>query len=307
MKFTLVTILLTLSFYQNIFCKKTETPQATVDTNRDYFIVTGKPHLNVRKLPSILSEISFTVPYYSIVNKIKEEKQTVTVNGISGKWFYISFENQEGWAFDYYLSKDSKYLSSSQAPALIVDESEKNFNNDNSYYFVLRRDPSRSAEEIMDCSDGYNGQKCELYIFDKSNTLVFQETGYGVNKWKDNDILIAYSGMGECEFAEFKHIVFNTKTKERYESVHSYSAGCSNEAMEDNSIENHSICRKNECVYLDFNNHESTLHIHKNEKTIKTFDSVYQFTVEEFAEYIQFQINKKNYKINETTGRITSE
>ena len=64
-----------------------------------------KDPLRMRAMPDIASGVIGTIPNGSTIEILGEDDKVTTVDGQSGKWMKVRYNNQEGWAWSGFLQK----------------------------------------------------------------------------------------------------------------------------------------------------------------------------------------------------------
>jgi len=89
-----------------IYCKESKSPEkVAIPANSNqildpltYYIVTQNGQ-NLRSEPSINSKIITVIPYATRIDKISQRQPFIDLNGESGRWIRIQYENKIGWLF----------------------------------------------------------------------------------------------------------------------------------------------------------------------------------------------------------------
>ena len=64
-----------------------------------------KDPLRMRAMPDIGSGVIATIPNGTTIEILGEDDKTTTVDGQSGKWMKVRYNNQDGWAWSGFLQK----------------------------------------------------------------------------------------------------------------------------------------------------------------------------------------------------------
>jgi hypothetical protein len=64
-----------------------------------------KDPLRMRAMPDIGSGVIGTIPNGTTIEILGEDDKTTTIDGQSGKWMKVRYNNQEGWAWSGFLQK----------------------------------------------------------------------------------------------------------------------------------------------------------------------------------------------------------
>jgi uncharacterized protein YgiM (DUF1202 family) len=74
-----------------------------VNTAKGYAYITAESGLRMRQTPALDSDVVVKIPYKSRVETLSEMGNTITIEGVDGRWTKITWNEYTGWVFGGYL------------------------------------------------------------------------------------------------------------------------------------------------------------------------------------------------------------
>ena len=108
MKYSIFFPIVIVGIISSSDCKKSgdrnrkEKKDSTESSSR---YVSSESGLFLREEPSVKAKSIVLIPQGAKVKVLKEESETVTISGATGKWTQVKFRDEEGWAFGGFLVK----------------------------------------------------------------------------------------------------------------------------------------------------------------------------------------------------------
>lgn len=111
----------------------------------DWYEASAKPSLVVRSLPDTSADKIGNVPYGEKIDVIGKTDKNATINGQTGTWVKVKWENETGYAFDAFLTKIED--ASPQEQPAPTDDKEKETKSDSSTSLEVKEAPTSITEE----------------------------------------------------------------------------------------------------------------------------------------------------------------
>jgi hypothetical protein len=158
-------------FAMLILVAMTETPAQEIAV----MYVNATPSLRVRNTPSLDGERIASLDYMSEVRVTRQSDSTVTIDGITGKWVYVTAGNIKGWGFDGDLTT-VPFPHQSDFYGVWVDSDETGIET---ITFSERTMVTEGHDIISDYHDGYSSNILDWAPISNSDTATMPEYPHG--------------------------------------------------------------------------------------------------------------------------------